>query len=129
MPDFDPVEFHNLAATLLNTLSGRPVATSGPDQARVRTAIGRAYYAAFLVAREKLSDLGRITLRHNWQDHRLVVDALGGETSDLGGKMHHLRRKRNQADYNLNPSGFTLLAGRHWIEIASDIVAEVNKLS
>jgi len=129
MPDFEPVEFHILASTLLSTVSGAPVAVSGSDQAKVRTAIGRAYYAAFLVAREKLSILGAITPKRNWEDHGLVVDALGGEGSDLGSKMHFLRRKRNQADYNLNPSGFTLQAGQFWLQVTSYLVTEVVKLS
>ena len=129
MADFDPAEFNKLAEELLRNLSGAPVATSGPDQARVRTAIGRAYYAAFLVAREKLSDLGKITPKRNWEDHRLLVDALGTEGGDLGSRMHYLRRKRNQADYNLNPSGFTLQAGQYWLDIALGIITEVGRLS
>jgi hypothetical protein len=128
MLDFDPREFIHLCEELLNNLSGAVVATSGPDQAKVRTAIGRSYYAAFLAAREKLSSMGNITPRGGSQDHRLVVDSLGGERSDLGGKMYRLRLKRNRADYNLSPSGFTLQAGRFWLRIASDLVTEVNQL-
>ena len=129
MADFDPAEFNKLAEELLRNLSGAPVATSGPDQAKVRTAIGKSYYAAFLAAREKLSDLGTMTPIAGSQDHKLVVDALGGATSELGGKMYGLRVKRNRADYNLNPSGFTLQAGQYWLDIALGIITEVGRLS
>jgi hypothetical protein len=128
MPDFDPTELISLAEELLSNLSGASVARSGPDQAKVRTAIGRSYYAAFLVAREKLVGLGYMTARGGSQDHLAVVDALGGKESDLGGKMYGLRLKRNQADYNLNPSGFTLQAGLYWLGTASEIIVEVNSL-
>ena len=128
MPDFDPTEFVSLAEELLSNLSGASVARSGPDQAKVRTAIGRSYYAAFLVAREKLSELGYLEPRGGSQDHRLVVDDLGGEGSDLGNKLYRLRLKRNQADYNLNPSGFALETGRHWLRVATELISEVNRL-
>jgi hypothetical protein len=128
MADFDPTAFNELAGELLRNLSGTPVADSWPDQARVRTAIGRSYYAAFLVAREKLLDLGDRSPTGGLQDHRLVVDALGGEISDLGNKMYRLRLRRNRADYNLNPSGFTLQAGQYWLNIASEIITEVGRL-
>ncbi len=127
--DFDPVEFNKLAQDLLGNLSGAPVASSGPNQSKIRTAIGRCYYATFLVAREKLSNLGRITPTGRPLDHKIVVDALGGEASDLGGKLYRLRVKRNKADYNLNPSGFRLQAGQHWLKITSYLISKVNNLS
>ena len=80
-------------------------------------------------AREKLSTLGTMTPAGESRDHQLVVDALGGETSDLGGRMYRLRLKRNRADYNLNPSGFTLQAARFWLGTASNLIAEIGKLS
>ena len=40
MPDFDPTEFISLAEELLSNLPGASVDRSGPDQAKVRTAIG-----------------------------------------------------------------------------------------
>ena len=128
MSDFDPTEFISLAEELLSNLSGASVARSGPDQAKVRTSIGRSYYAAFLVARERLSELGYLAPRGGSRDHRLVVDALDGARSDLGDKLYRLRLKRNQADYSLNPSGVTLQAGRHWLGVATELISEVNRL-
>lgn len=127
MADFDPAEFNILAADLLSNLSGAPAFGSAPNQAKVRTAIGRAYYAAFLIARQGLLRPGTPSPNRGVQDHRLVVEALGGQQSELGGKMYRLRLKRNAADYNLNPSGFTLQAGQYWLGIASDIITEFGK--
>jgi hypothetical protein len=128
MADFDPNAFNELAGELLHSLSGKPVADSGPDQARVRTAIGRSYYAAFLVARQRLRSNGDIIPAGGLQDHRLIVDALGGENSDLGSKLFRLRLRRNRADYNLSSSGYTMQAGQYWLDIASEIISEVRRL-
>ena len=128
MADFDPVGFNQLAEELLSNLTGAPVEESGPDQARIRTAIGRSYYAAFLVARQSLLAQGDTRPTRGLHHHRLVVDALGGENSDLGSKMYRLRPRRNRADYNLNPSSYTLQAGQYWLGIASEIIAEADRL-
>lgn len=126
--NFDPIEFQGLAQELLGHLSGATIASRGSPQAKVRTAIGRSYYAAFLVAREKLVRSGKIAPRGVPQDHRLIVDALGGPGSQLGGTMLHLRRKRNQADYNLDSSGFSLQTGQYWLGVASRLITDVNNL-
>jgi hypothetical protein len=73
MVDFDPTAFHELADELLRNLSGAPVADSGPDQARVRTAIGRSYYAAFLAAREKLPHLSNISPTGDYKTTDLLL--------------------------------------------------------
>jgi uncharacterized protein (UPF0332 family) len=76
-------------------------ATSEPE---CRTAISRAYYAAFHVARQLLEELGfrvpradrahaYLTMRLNNRGHAQVQYA----ASDL----HSLRSLRNQADYDL----------------------------
>lgn len=39
----------------------------------------------------------------------------------LGKNLDRLRAKRNQADYNPNPSGMTLTAGRYWQDLAREI--------
>jgi hypothetical protein len=128
MADFDPTAFNELAGELLHSLSGMPVAESGPDQARVRTAVGRSYYAAFLVARQRLRSKGDITPSGGLQNHRLVIDALGGANSDLGSKMYRLVLRRNRADSNLSSSGYTLQAGQYWVDIASELITEIGML-
>lgn len=126
--EFYPAAFIDLAEKLLAGLSGLPTVTSNLDQAKVRTSIGRSYFGTYLVAREKLLFLGKVTLTGGPQDHQLVVDALGGVGSELGSKLDRLRAKRNRADYNLNPQGFTLQSGRFWISIAQGLVKDLIAL-
>lgn len=129
MADFDPAAYLDAAEYLLRGLSGARTSASDPDQALVRASISRSYYAAFLTARERISYLGLVALTAGPRDHWLIVNALGGRSARAASKLHRLRDKRNQADYNLSPSGLTLTAGRYWLALARDIVDEVNALS
>lgn len=129
MADFDPAAFLNVAQYLLEGLSGAPTLSSDRDQALVRASISRSYYAAFLTARTKLVSLGQLRMTRRSSDHNLVIDALGGATNGPGGRLYDLREKRNQADYNLNPHGFTLSAGRYWLAEAQKVIDEINALT
>jgi len=125
--DFDPAAYLYVAEYLLRGLSGARTSTSDPDQALVRASISRAYYAAFLVAREKVIDLRLVRLTAGPRDHWLIVNALAAHAPHLASTLHRLRDKRNQADYNLRPSGFTRTAGEYWLSIAREIIDEVNR--
>src|SRR3990172_9455957 len=114
---FDPVAFIDTGEELLQALSGTPRLASNLDQAKVRTSIGRSYYGAYLVARERLHSLGRVVPTGTPQDHQLIIAALGGLGTELGSKLDRLRAKRNKADYNLNPRGFTLVSGQLWARV------------
>jgi hypothetical protein len=77
----------------------------GSTQAEWRTAIGRAYYAAFHVARQLLEDLGfavpRADRAHTYLALRL--QNCGDPTLQrAGGDLDSLRRLRNRADYDLH---------------------------
>lgn len=94
---FNPLDFLNFVKNL---------STTNYHEARVRTIIGRAYYATFLKMREWLKDKGYdfpsgISEPHN---HRLVQDYLFQEIQQRGPKdrLHELRQLRNDADYNLD---------------------------
>ncbi|MBI2304603.1 MAG: hypothetical protein HYU86_07655 [Chloroflexi bacterium] len=121
MAQFDPEAFLDTAEELLQGLSGAPTVKSNRDQAKVRSSISRSYYAAYLAAREAFHSLGRITPTGGPEDHQKIINALGGMSTERGGKLHRLRMKRNQADYNLNPEGFTLVSGKHWASIAREL--------
>lgn len=76
-------------------------ASSEPDW---RTAISRAYYAAFHVARQLLEELG---FRVPWADraHAYLTMRLNNcgdaQIQHAASDMHSLRSLRNQADYDL----------------------------
>lgn len=84
---FDPTLFLNIARELGQT----------SEEERLRTAIGRAYYAVFLVAREKLG----VTTRK--QVHQMVIEELRRKpgTRAIGDQLDRLRRLRTEADYDL----------------------------
>lgn len=79
---------------------------AGPDESDWRSAVSRAYYAAFHVARDLLAALGFQTPRadraHNYLYARLNNSGDAG-VEDVAKRLHELRRRRNQADYDLLP--------------------------
>jgi uncharacterized protein (UPF0332 family) len=74
------------------------LAQRGRDEAALRSAISRAYYAAYWVARRFLSDAGIRVQGHieTWDAFRQLDEARWktGENGSL------LRRSRNNADYD-----------------------------
>lgn len=71
---------------------------SATDEASLRTAVGRAYYAAFLVARDKL---GLTNMRK--QVHLKVEQQLKRQRKfAVAGKLHRLKELRHEADYKLS---------------------------
>ena len=87
----DPLEFLKLA----RELGGRS------DEAALRAAVGRAYYALFLLARERL---GIPLTIPNVHSH--VARVLRGQPGcwKAAGDLRALRALRNVADYQLMPS-------------------------
>ena len=97
MPGFDPRQFLELADDL-----SAPVGTT---EAALRTSVGRAYYAAFLVARDRLGAIPLLSpedLYDRPDVHGKVVQTVKGKKSGLGDKLNKLRRLRQQADYVLS---------------------------
>jgi uncharacterized protein (UPF0332 family) len=96
---FEPVQFYELASALYSE--------ERDDEATRRTVVSRAYYSAFLAARERAglrSTGGQVheaVIRHfqERRDHRLA------------NRLHDLRRQRNQADYDLHIPVTSLQAG------------------
>lgn len=77
------------------------------DEAGLRTAVGRAYYAAFLVARAKTGQTGSDDI------HSRVINALRrGPAWVLGGKLDSLRRLRTAADYEMSAGDWEVAWGR-----------------
>lgn len=98
-PDvFDPAEYVRIASDLAKSTS---------DEAAIRSAINRAYYALFLVARDRLG------LEES--DHISVVAAVKEEDRTAGDQLGMLKFLRISADYHP-----TIMAGgvanwlAHW---------------
>lgn len=119
---FDPQHFMNLATKLI-------IDTNYADEARYRTSISRAYYAAHLVSRKKLEEIG-ITFpveKDKAKIHQMVIDSLKGKNKIVGNMLWQLRQQRNDADYELikqfNKYGTELL-----MSIAEHVIKEANSL-
>jgi hypothetical protein len=72
------------------------------ESARIRTACGRAYYAAYGLLRERLAEIGDLFGQRGY--HRQLIDACG-ECGDktvrkLAKRLHELLEYRSDADYN-----------------------------
>ena len=108
---FNPIEFIDLARELLRSSDG---------EARIRTAMGRAYYASFLIAR------GAVGINEKTPDvHRRVVSALYQRNPVIANKLHLLRRQRNFADYDTRIT-LSIDDAKSAIMLAEAVINEVS---
>lgn len=99
----DPADFISLAVRFSNS----------QREADLRTAVSRAYYGAFHMARNLLEDCG-VKLSGNelykvevHQKLRYCLGESGNEEAMLlGKKLGSLRDRRNEADYDLDSTTF-----------------------
>lgn len=116
---------------------------SSPHQeAKLRIAISRAYYAAFGMARDHLRSKDRIweprTLTNAKGErvsvHEYVIDqfinSLDSKRAEIGVNLDRLRRYRNAADYHLDDSllnniSFTTQATLRWTK---EVLSALKKL-
>jgi len=124
---FDWAEFLTLAEALL-----RDPNSPGPEEASLRSAISRAYYAAYCSARNLARDGGEITLTHTGRDHWLVQkhfqDSPNPVRRKIGADLDRLRDYRRQADYkdSLDDSagsqaGFSVRVARNVLKTLSSL--------
>lgn len=85
---FDPAQFLRVAAIL---------ASEEANEAMLRTAIGRTYYALFLMARDRL---GVVTTD---KVHSEVIRLLRRRDKKVGDQMFSLLNLRLAADYQMTP--------------------------
>ena len=100
---FDPAEFGKIAEEIVENVENNAVFRKSRE-AFLRTAISRAYYSAFLLAREKKRlEVGIVS--KSPEVHKEVMDWV---YQKFGKKKYdqflNLRRMRNEADYELEKS-------------------------
>lgn len=102
---FDWTEYLNLA----EELAGQAQKPS-TEEARLRSAISRAYYAAFSTARYKLpsipSNLAGSVHTYVWKNYKNNNDLT---RSQIGANGDRLRKDRNRADYDTTVSNLPKL--------------------
>lgn len=97
---FNPIQFLEFSKELCNRELLNDVETI------TRVIIGRAYYSAFLHAKEYLKEQENIPFENNRRDHKLVESMLMLRVNRrLGSYIRELSENRDAADYNLdNPA-------------------------
>src|SRR6188472_4525771 len=95
----------DLARELVAGVKAAVPLTRGAGEPECRCAIGRAYYAAFLTARQFLRDIG-IAVAHGGTAHTAVQFALNNGGVDLlvrvASQLRDLYESRTAADYELS---------------------------
>lgn len=88
-------------------------ASSTDAETIARTIISRAYYSAFLHAREYLRAKHNIHFTDTGEDHIIVENQLMKKVDrQLGSTIRTLRENRGAADYNLNNPAWCKLGRR-----------------
>ena len=82
----------------------KPSGSSPNRDARLRSAVSRAYYAAFCTARNYLRDDRKELIPSNVKAHKVVRDIFDSATDKRGlsiaKNLDRLRNDRNKADYD-----------------------------
>ena len=95
----------------------------------LRSAVDRAYYAAFLTARDQLSRRGYARFAPTPQAHTQVARAFAAVQPDMDNQMRTLRRARNRLTYQTAaaalPDELTLA---ELLDYARAIIAAVEAL-
>ena len=103
----------------------------GQTEADWRSAVSRAYYAAFHVARQFMGDLGFVTPRAD-QAHAFLWRRLGNcghvPLALTGSRLNQLRGERNRADYDLS-SDLARKDAQAAVKSAALIIATLQALS
>lgn len=78
--------------------------TSLYQEAKLRSAISRAYYAAFCKARNHLRDIDGLQVPHDGSAHRYVKEQFKGNTlkerKRIGVSLERMKINRGKADYD-----------------------------
>lgn len=98
----DPIEFLNLAKELNSGTTQSPAV-----EPKLRTAVSRAYYYVFLKIQQTLTKLGQPFYKGR-DTHKQVIDCLYMDisTSPIAIRLDSLRKKRNEADYDIDSSSY-----------------------
>lgn len=123
---FDWSQYLNVAKELAGLAT-----TPANQEAKLPAAISRAYYAAFIQARNHLRDREGHSITQAPGVHRYVSEqfelSIEPARKSVGEKLQRLRRYRNQADYVDRFPGLSGIAGRS-ITLAQEVISELGNL-
>ena len=109
----------------------RQAATSGYQDALLRSAISRAYYAAFISARNFLRDKESVIFSSSADTHQQVANLFRNSSiknrRQIGIMLYNLRILRNKADYSDDFLGL-ISAANNAIADAQRVIDTLAKL-
>ena len=125
---FDWAEYLSLAEELQGvSVSGPPVGI----EAEQRASVSRAYYAAFILARNRLRDVDLIPIPHTGGAHQFVAQRYERDPdprrSQIGVLLGRLRSVRNMCDYDDRVPGLPALS-QQALGIAIQVIADLARL-
>jgi len=116
---YDPCQFLEIADLLLSD-------NKYEEKGRTRTAIGRSYYAAFLLVKKKLEELG-YSFRDVHRIHELVISNALEKNTSIGNRLETLFACRIDADYKMN-SQIDLTLGRRCLSVSRHIIHSLSQI-
>jgi uncharacterized protein (UPF0332 family) len=124
---FDWADFLTLADALVSDPN-----SPGPEEASLRTAISRAYYAVFRVALNFVRDRGEFTPTQTGQDHWLVRDHFRSSSQrirrKIGLDLGRLYDNRRNADYDDVLSGRPDSLAQSSVAVAQNVLNALGSL-
>lgn len=113
---------------LATELAGKPQKTPSSEEARLRSAVSRAYYAAFGRARNELRDQRREVNAEKMTHKQLWKRFETGNEKDrqIATDGDRLRRDRNAADYDDNIANLSSLANSA-LELSAGIIDRLGR--
>lgn len=93
---------------LANELAHKPTHLSSSEEARLRSAISRAYYSSFILARNFLIDIERRKIKKDATAHAVVAEVFLNDPNydprrlRIGIDLPVMKDIRNRADYDNN---------------------------
>jgi hypothetical protein len=124
---FDWADYLKLAEALT-----RDPVSPGPEEASLRTAISRAYYAAYRNASNLAASRGEIILSGLASDHGFVINhfqnAADPTRQKIGARLSRLRGNRNKADYDDVFPGRPADTARSSVTLARNVLAALSSL-
>jgi hypothetical protein len=125
---FDWGEFLSLAEQLNGeSVSGPPISF----EAQQRSSVSRAYYAAFILARNRLRDVDRVPIPQAGTAHLFVAQRYEYDPdpvrAQIGVLLSRLRRARNLCDYDDAVVDLPRLSRRS-VRRATQVIADLAQL-
>lgn len=116
--------------TLAQQLAGKANISSS-QESRLRSAISRAYYAAFIQARNYLRDRMGISIPLK-NTHQFVISQFQNNTDpryqEIGTGLRILRSERNRADYKDTVPRLPIVT-RQTLRLAAKLISDLQNLS